>query len=122
MVEKIEIVRRFVGEQTILILDVDKLNYALRDHQRAARRDRNLLVKYRNHIRRNYYGGRPGIYEEEEEEEELYEQKHTVVSDMIKQQNEEYKKVEAESRRKESIELLEREKEMEERRRQTELE
>lgn len=46
----------------ILEIDVDKLNYVLRDHQRAARKDRNLLVKYRNYIRRNYYGNRPGYY------------------------------------------------------------
>ncbi len=61
--------KRFVGETAIREITVDKLNYALRDHQRAARKDRNLLIKYRNYIRANYYGGRPGYYEEEEEEE-----------------------------------------------------
>lgn len=103
-VEKIEVIKRFVGDRTIESIDVDQLNYALRDHQRATRKDRNMLVKYRNYIRRNYYGGRPGFYEEEEEEEELYfPEKHTVVSDMIKKQNEDYKKVEEETKRKESV-------------------
>lgn len=79
-------------------LDVDKLNYILRDHQRATRKDRNVLIRYRNYIRRNYYGSRPGYYEQEEEEEDLYYptaqyDKPTAVSEMIKKQNEEYQKV-----------------------------
>lgn len=59
-----EIIKKYIGQNAIEAIDVDKLNYALRDHQRATRRDRNLLIKYRNYIRRTYYGGRPGFYEE----------------------------------------------------------
>lgn len=65
---------------------MDKLNYALRDHQAANRKDRNLEIRYRNYMRRRYYAGRPGFYEEEEEEE-MYPARQSVVSEIIQQQN-----------------------------------
>lgn len=61
--EKIEIIKRYIGYDAISQIDVHKLNYALRDHQRATRKDKNLLVKYRNYVRSHYYGGRAGFYE-----------------------------------------------------------
>ena len=66
--EKMEIVYRFVGEESIRIINTDKLNDTLKKHQRACRKDRNIAVRYRNYVRRKYYA-RPGVIFEEEEEE-----------------------------------------------------
>lgn len=54
--------RRVIGEAAINQLNLDRFNYILRDHQRATRKDRNVLIRYRNYIRKNYYGNRPGYY------------------------------------------------------------
>lgn len=99
-----------MGEDQIRAIDANKLNQAIRTHQRACRRDRNIAVRYRNYIKRTYYA-RPGIVFEEEEEEELLPEWQTSSSEMIKFQNEEYNKVKEEAMKKQQEEIIEKKKE-----------
>ena len=59
------------------------------------KRDRNVQIKYRNHIRRIQYGGYAGFYEQQEEE--LYPERARATSEMIKQQNQDYRRIEEEN-------------------------
>lgn len=108
-----EIISRFTGEEAIRAIDVDKLNQVIKAHQKSCRKDRNISVKYRNLLRRSY--ARPGVIYEEEEEQELYPDWQVSNTDMIRDQNEEYKKVKEEAMKRER-ELLQ------EKRRQEEVE
>ena len=104
-----EVVHKFIGEDSIRTISVDRLNEVLKKHQRACRKDRNLAVKYRNYIRRTYYA-RPGVVYEQEEEEEILPEWHTSSSDMIQFQNQEYNKVKEEALLKQKQEQEERQK------------
>lgn len=91
--EEVVVLESFVGEEGIAKITPEKLQQLGNQSRNLQKRDNNVLIKYRNFLRRQY----GDVYEEDEEEEVNLVQRE-AESQYIRQQNQSYLQAEEEAR------------------------